>query len=604
MTRQRELDHYLRACGELAAALRREGDEHARERVLGGVAVHLADTLAVHLDHRLRLLRWADDRLPAVARPPPGLAGPELLVAAADAVAPAAQRRRLGVFATPPQVARHLVTATLGPLAGPPERLAVCDPAAGGGVFLLAAARHLARRGGDLRAIVDGCLFAADVDPLAGDVSAVALALLADGAGPPAAHLRAGDALVDDLLPAASFDAVVGNPPFLNQLQLATARDRALAAALRVRYGDAAAGYADSSGLFLLLALRLARPGGRVGLILPDSFLAARDAAPVRRAAADHTIAGLWRSLDRVFGAHVQVCAPVLVAAPPPPDLVVRRWTGARFTPHPPLRTRADRIRAAPTWSWLTAGALGVPSPALRARRLIGDYADATAGFRDQFYGLAPFVYEGADGEDPLLVTVGLIDPAHCAWGLRETRFAKARYLRPRVDLDRLLRDSPLASWARRQLVPKVLLATQTRVLEPVVDDAGRWIASTPSITVRPVDGRLWHVAAALASPVLSAWAHEHHSGAALWHDAVKLSAKQVRALPAPREGAAWDAAAAAFRAASAANGEREWREALLRCAEASCSAYRVADAERDELIAWWAPRLPTVSPRPPSPPL
>ena len=95
-------------------------------------------------------------------------------------------------------------------------------------------------------------------------------------------------------------------------------------------------------------------------------------------------------------------------------------------------------------------------------------------------------------------MTVGLIDPARCLWGRRSTRFAGRVLQRPRVDLTALQEAPAMARWAQARLVPKILLATQTRVLEPVVDVRGRWLPSTPAITVRPTaDASIWHVAAA-----------------------------------------------------------------------------------------------------------
>ena len=75
------------------------------------------------------------------------------------------------------------------------------------------------------------------------------------------------------------FDVVVGNPPFLNQLSTLTSRGG------RSRFGGGP--YADAAAEFLALAIGLARPGGRVGLVLPQSLLATRDAAAIRAAVDD-----------------------------------------------------------------------------------------------------------------------------------------------------------------------------------------------------------------------------------------------------------------------------------------------------------------------------
>ena len=165
-------------------------------------------------------------------------------------------------------------------------------------------------------------------------------------------------------------------------------------------------------------------------------------------------------------------------------------------------------------------------------------------------------------------------------------RYARRRFERPRVDLVRLTAaGGALAGWAEQRLVPKVVLATQTRVLEPAVDERGAWLPSVPAITVIPREERLWHVAAALASPVAAAWALRETAGMALGATAIKLGARHVRALPAPAEGSAWDEAAAAFRTASAVDGRVEWRR---RCAgppgELPC--VRAAGARADALVA------------------
>ena len=506
--------------------------------------------------------------------------------------------RRPGVVATPPEIAQKIVDVALQSLGGAPDLIRVCDPAVGGGVFLTAAARHLVGRGADPAVVARECLFGMDVDPAAVRETR---AVLGAGAGD---HVRAGDALSDawDVC----FDAVVANPPFLNQLGSATRRDGELACRMRARFGDAARGYADTSALFLLAALDLVRAGGRVAMILPDSFLAARDAGPARRELAHRArLTWAWRSVDHVFDAGVRVCALAFTVGPaveagrrhvaPDGPLTVERAAGAGFTPLPPLCVDPARLAAGDGWSWLFPETVDAPEVDLDGTRTLGAHCRATADFRDQFYGLAPFVLDDGDAalDDrhyPRLVTAGLIDPARCLWGRRPTRLAGTRYLRPRVDLTRLGTESALGPWAAARLVPKVVLATQTRVLEPVVDEHGAWLPSVPTITVEPAAGRLWHVGAALASPALTAWALHRHAGTALAADAIKLSARQVTALPAPAEGRDWDEGAHAFAAASHASSEGEWRAQLERAGRATTRAYRLTVPD---LVGWWLERLP-----------
>jgi len=538
-------------------------------------------------------------------------------------------RRASGAFYTPADVVDFLLDRTLDPLldaassAEDPEAallaLRVCDPACGAGVFLLAAARRIAVRLAEARGdgdaaratadVVRACMFGADSDPVTAAVCRAALVLDAgdDACAADALerHIVCADALLHEWASGedapCGFDAVVGNPPFLNRLETATAPDRSRAAALLDRYGAPAARYADAATLFLLLAARITRSGGRFALVQPMSLLAAQDARATRAAVlADASLTALWFSASRVFDANVEVVVAAFERGREP-TARVERWAGPDFAPLPAREVTTAELAAAETWAPLAAAALAIPEVVLGTERVLGEYCEATADFRDQYYGLVPAIVEFgqgatladsrlADGTHAPLVTTALVDLAHCAWGQRSTRFAKQRWAAPAVDLAVLAEDAALARWAALRRVPKVLLATQTRALEVAVDEAGTWLPSVPLVTVVPRDPEyLWHVAAALASPHLSAWAAAHYLGAALRSDRIKLAARQVATLPAPAEGAAWDAAAEAFRAATAAT-DPEARSALLReTAEHMGAAFGVRDAD---LTRWWAERV------------
>jgi type I restriction-modification system DNA methylase subunit len=136
---------------------------------------------------------------------------------------PVSQRKLLGAWYTPPQ----LVDAVVSEVRRSFTPRTVLDPACGDGRFL---APFTAT------ATVTGI----DIDP--------------------ATSWTHGDSLSIDW-GEQQFDAVVGNPPFLNQLATSTSRGG------RSKYGGGP--YADSAAEFLSLAVRLVRPGGRVGLVLP-----------------------------------------------------------------------------------------------------------------------------------------------------------------------------------------------------------------------------------------------------------------------------------------------------------------------------------------------
>lgn len=452
-----------------------------------------------------------------------------------------------------------------------------CDPACGGGVFLVAVAEALHRRGVDRTQIVEELLWGADIDPVGLAAAEAALAIWSGGEVPPPGRLVVGDPLRDGAgiwpdRPRGGFGLVVGNPPFQNQLERTTARPRADRDRLRARFGGVLRAYTDTAWLFLLLACELAQPGGRAVLVQPESVMAARDAAAVR-AAVDRKarIADLWVDDRQVFTARVRVCAPVLEIDSADADSSM------------PSGPRA--------WQDLLADATGIPRIALSATAgRLGDRATIVAGFRDEYYGLIPLVCDASPpGGRSLapLVTVGAVDWGRSAWGRRPLRFAKRRWAEPAVDLARLdARGSPAARrWVARTLVPKIVVATQTKVLELAVDEQGAWVPSVPVISVVPErSDDLWRLAAALASPAATAWLARRTPGVGLHRGALKVSRRDLAELPLPPNPGAWDAAAAALRNLVAVHDPG----AFDRFVAAAAAAYGSAPA----LVEWWRGRL------------
>ncbi|MGH9149631.1 MAG: hypothetical protein ACRD0F_04755 [Acidimicrobiales bacterium] len=249
------------------------------------------------------------------------------------------------------------------------------------------------------------------------------------------------------------------------------------------------------------------------------------------------------------------------------------------------------------TWSALLAATKGVPGRVLRSEGVVRDLASATADFRDQYYGLRGCVIEAAEADDagfPPLITSGLLDPAVALWGSRPTKFDKVTYRFPRVDVARL--EPRLQEWARSRLRPKLMLATQTKVLEVFVDARGRFVPSVPVITVTADDiSDLCRLGALLSSPPVTLVAACRHLGAAMSSEALKLSASDVLGLPLPTDRHAWELAAGHFENASQAT------DAEARSAELTASAHLMCEAfglpEDPELMAWWSDRMPSLRP-------
>jgi hypothetical protein len=323
--------------------------------------------------------------------------------------------------------------------------------------------------------------------------------------------------------------------------------------------------YADAAAEFLALAVRLADPDhGRIALVLPQSVLASRDAGPIR--AEIDQMADLvwswWEVDQRWFDASVHVCV-----------LGFRRPSTG---PAAPL-----------AWTRVVTDRLGIPTldpTALRTDGTIGDRCELNANFRDEYYALVPAVDDDTDG--PPLVTSGLIDPLVCSWGDRRVKFNKRWFEAPRVDLRRL--EGRFPAWAERKLVPKVLVANQTKMVEAVADVDGAWLPGVPVTSIVPLAEdrdvarrEVREIEAILCSPVAAALCWHAGGGTGLSSQAVRLSPSVLGAVPWP---------AGDLTAAVAAAGDAD----VLGCGRAVLSAYGCDADEAEALLTWWARGLPS----------
>ena len=215
-------------------------------------------------------------------------------------------RKLLGAWYTPPELVEVVVDGVLdGFVVDAGRPITIVDPACGDGRFLTAVGDRVEAAGGSVELI--GC-----------DVDERALTSIADAR----IHRIHADALSHDW-DNVEADIVVGNPPFLSQMAAGTTRGGSS------RHGGGP--YADAAVEFLALATRLARAdGGRVGLVLPQSVLGARDAEPVRREVGEAAdlVWSWWSASQRHFDASVNVCAVGLrrpATAPTPPSSAATR---------------------------------------------------------------------------------------------------------------------------------------------------------------------------------------------------------------------------------------------------------------------------------------
>lgn len=188
------------------------------------------------------------------------------------ALLPSEWRSERGVFYTPPALAERLLDQAEA--AGVDwSRAHVLDPAAGAGAFLVPVARRMLKALGPCAPAVavqnlSARLRGFELDPFTAwmaqvFVEAEALPFIVASGRRPASIVTVCDSL--SITKTKGFDLVVGNPPF-GRLKLPAER--------REQFARSLFGHANLYGLFMDLAVRLARPGGLVSFLTPSSFLA------------------------------------------------------------------------------------------------------------------------------------------------------------------------------------------------------------------------------------------------------------------------------------------------------------------------------------------
>ncbi len=229
-----------------------------------------------------------------------------------EANLPLFERKRRGHFSTPPLLVAHMLDAC-GYIPGNDlTRVRVLDPACGSGNFLVEASRRLQAfsiQAGltpkESASLFKRNLWGIDPDPIScflAEMHVQSILHAGDSRRVPftSPHIHQADSLVLPWEP--SVDLFLANPPYL------AAKNNDLSGYQSVQRR----GQADSYLLFLNLALQVVRPGGWIGLVLPDPFLARANAARERgRLLKETTIYHLWH-FSEVFAAEVG--AVVIVA--------------------------------------------------------------------------------------------------------------------------------------------------------------------------------------------------------------------------------------------------------------------------------------------------
>src|SRR5579883_2523808 len=224
------------------------------------------------------------------------------------------ERKQRGHFSTPPLLVERILDACGYCPENDLSGLRVLDPACGSGNFLAGAARRLvafAARAGlgerEMAALAECNLWGFDPDPVSCFLAEMNVRAQCQSCDSEVRlHIHQADGLALAWEGYEGIDVFLANPPYLAAKNIDLSGYRS----------THRSGQVDSYLLFLDLALAVVRPGGWLGLVLPDPVLARANASRQRaRLLETCTITHLWH-LSGVFAAHVG--AVVLIARKSP----------------------------------------------------------------------------------------------------------------------------------------------------------------------------------------------------------------------------------------------------------------------------------------------
>ncbi|GCE04082.1 N-6 DNA methylase [Dictyobacter aurantiacus] len=236
-----------------------------------------------------------------------------------EASLPQRERKLRGHFSTPPQLVEQVLDACGYTPDANLSGIRVLDPACGSGNFLAAASRRLLGYGRQTGVsartsarYIHHNIWGFDPDPIACMLAELQLHETFRDNYPRSRalrhlHIHQADGLAFPWQQGGHVDLFLANPPYL------AAKNNDLSGYRSTHQR----GQADSYLLFLNLALQIVRPGGWIGLVLPDPVLARSNATLERqRLLTETTIHHIWHLAD-VFAAYVG--AVVIVAQKTPP---------------------------------------------------------------------------------------------------------------------------------------------------------------------------------------------------------------------------------------------------------------------------------------------
>lgn len=331
------------------------------------------------------------------------------------------------------------------------------------------------------------------------------------------------------------FDAVIGNPPYLDAewmtTHLPTWRSYC------TRHYQTASGNWDLFCVFIEQALRLCRPGGCTSLVVPNKLFCADYAAPARRLLAQTKLLAI-RDYTQVVSFAAAVYPVVYVAHKVPPPLNTKMryeqmQTLTRVAQSAVLPLSGLAVSDRPWIVGLAPLQFDLIERLRQTGLPLGQIVTITgAATVAEAYALQPILQDDAapQSEDFRFVNSGTLDRYCLLWGIKPLRYLGATYSHPTVPAAALAELLP-----KRQMqakAPKIIVAGLSRQLECAWDATGSILAGKSTVILQdsPVDWR--YLLGLLNSQLLSFYFRHCYAGNQLQGGYIRIGPPQIRQLP------------------------------------------------------------------------
>lgn len=326
------------------------------------------------------------------------------------------------------------------------------------------------------------------------------------------------------IINAGGFDVVVGNPPYVQShvMVVSNPEERNLISSTF----ETAKGNWDLFVPFIERGLKLLKPGGSFGYIIPNKVLGQDYAKPLRHFVdKNYALRGIVDvSQDGVFE-KVAVYPIILLvdAAPAPSTIAITRSLDPLVTAEVPYSSVS-----ADNWTPLISTNSLMLSQASKFGTIADHLKVHNSAAVDEAYKMKEHIFENpSPNEDEFkILTTGSIDPYVTMWGHNKTKYLKTDYVHPVIRRDAVNQKT----WTHRG---RVIVGGMGVRFEVYPDLLIEFLPTIPSVVISSDSlTELLYLSAVLNSTVMSDLYKQLHASNAMAGGYLTFTADRVGSLP------------------------------------------------------------------------